>query len=93
MPYTLRELVWMVEARSAAQWNHTAALLALVANCHRDPKKRPRPFTPRTFHPHHQARRLQHEPPPVRQMSFDRFAAYWGLDPAEFQETTDDEQP
>jgi hypothetical protein len=42
----------MVEARSRALWNHTASVLALLANAHRDPKKT-RPFTPSDFHPHH----------------------------------------
>jgi len=40
----------MTEARSRDAWHHTAALLALVANCHRDAKKH-RPFTPQDFHP------------------------------------------
>lgn len=50
-PLTLRELVWMAEARQLDQWNHTAALLALLANVHRDPKKT-RPLRPIDFHPH-----------------------------------------
>lgn len=41
----------MAEARAKVQWNHTASILALIANCHRDPKKRPRPFTFTDFHP------------------------------------------
>lgn len=48
---TLRELVWMAEARQSDLWNHTAALLALLANAHRDPKKT-RPLKPADFHPH-----------------------------------------
>jgi hypothetical protein len=43
--------VWAVDARQRAAWNHTAAMMALVANCNRDPKRRPRPFEPRDFHP------------------------------------------
>lgn len=50
-PLTLRELVWMAEARQSDLWNHTAALLALLANAHRDPKKT-RPLKPVDFHPH-----------------------------------------
>lgn len=50
-PLTLRELVWMAEARQSDAWNHTAALLALLANAHRDPKKT-RPLKPIDFHPH-----------------------------------------
>lgn len=41
----------MAEARSREQWNHTSAVLALIANCHRDPKKT-RAFKPADFHPH-----------------------------------------
>ncbi len=33
------------------KWNHTSVLLALQANCHRDPKKRRRPYSARDFHP------------------------------------------
>jgi hypothetical protein len=45
----LRELVLMAEARSRAEWARTAALLALNANLHRDPKHRA--FTPDDFNP------------------------------------------
>jgi len=40
----------MAEARSRQQWHHTAALLALIANCHRD-AKRHRPYVPEDFLP------------------------------------------
>lgn len=53
-PLTLRELVWMAEARQSDLWNHTAALLALLANAHRDPKKT-RPLKPIDFHPNRRA--------------------------------------
>lgn len=29
----------MADGKSRDQWNHTASLMALIANCHRDPKK------------------------------------------------------
>jgi hypothetical protein len=48
---TLRELVWMAEARRRDQWSRTATLLAMTANVHRNPKKRPRPFSAAEFHP------------------------------------------
>ena len=48
---TLRELAWMASARRQDQWSHTAALMALVANVHRNPKKRAKPFSPADFHP------------------------------------------
>jgi hypothetical protein len=41
----------MVGARRQDQWSHTAAVMALVANVHRNPKKRARPFSPAEFHP------------------------------------------
>ena len=41
----------MAEARGEEAWNHTAAVLAMLANCHRDPKKT-RAFGPRDFHPY-----------------------------------------
>ena len=47
---TLRELVVMAEARAANEWTHTSAVLAMLANTHRDPKKT-RVFTPTDFNP------------------------------------------
>lgn len=32
-------------------WNHTASLLAIIAEANRDPKKRSRPYRPEEFHP------------------------------------------
>ncbi|HEY1068411.1 MAG TPA: hypothetical protein VGE52_19970 [Pirellulales bacterium] len=40
----------MAEGRTREAWNHTSALLALLANIHRDPKKTS-PFKPADFHP------------------------------------------
>lgn len=40
----------MTEGKSRHDWNQTADLLALTANCHRDPKKS-RPFVRGDFHP------------------------------------------
>lgn len=40
----------MAEATIRERWNHTAALMALLANCHRDPRRQ-RAFTPADFHP------------------------------------------
>ena len=42
----------MGEARSKVQWSHTSAVLALLANINRDPKKHPSPFTVDQFNPH-----------------------------------------
>ena len=41
----------MAEARSRDRWARTSALMALIANCHRDPKKS-RPFKPADFDPY-----------------------------------------
>jgi len=40
----------MAEAKTREAWNHTAAMLALFANIHRDPAKGV-VFTPADFHP------------------------------------------
>jgi hypothetical protein len=40
----------MADSASRERWQHTSALMALLANCHRDPKKT-RPFRPKDFHP------------------------------------------
>ena len=40
---TLRELLWMYAARRRDRWTHTANVMSLLADCHRDPK-RPRPL-------------------------------------------------
>jgi len=41
----------MAEAKSKDNWAHTAAALAMLANCHRDPRKA-RAFKPQDFDPH-----------------------------------------
>lgn len=41
----------MAEGRGKAAWAHTSALLAMLANAHRDPKKR-KAFTPADFNPY-----------------------------------------
>ena len=46
----------MAEAKTRAMWEHTSALMALLANCHRDPKKT-RPFQPSDFNPYHRRRK------------------------------------
>lgn len=50
-PRTLRELFWMYHGRRREAWGHTANLMALLANCHRDPKRRMRPFDVTDFLP------------------------------------------
>lgn len=52
----------MAQARQEDNWNHTAALMALLANVNRDPK-RGRPFKPADFHPALPERRGRTTPP------------------------------
>jgi hypothetical protein len=40
----------MARARQETEWDRAAALMALTANCHRDPRKH-RPFMAEDFHP------------------------------------------
>jgi hypothetical protein len=47
----------MAEAKAEAAWDHTAALMALIAEVNRNPEQRGRQFTPAEFHPMHQRRR------------------------------------
>lgn len=51
----------MAEAKTETEWSHTASLLALIAETHRDPEKRKRPFQPAEFHPLHNRRRRTRE--------------------------------
>lgn len=46
----MRELSDMARARIDAEWNHTSAILAMLANVNRDPKRHG-PFSPSHFHP------------------------------------------
>jgi len=46
----LRELLVLAEARVKDEWSRMSALMAVLANCHRDPKKT-RAFRPADFDP------------------------------------------
>lgn len=46
---TLRELLWMAQGRQCERWNHTAALLAMLANMFRG--RGVRAASPADFHP------------------------------------------
>ena len=35
----MRQLLWMAEGHGRDEWGRLSVLLALTANCHRDPKK------------------------------------------------------
>lgn len=41
----------MADEREWQAWQHTAQLSAMIANAHRDPKQRAKPFLPGEFHP------------------------------------------
>ena len=41
----------MAEGRGREAWNHTAAVMAVLANLHRDPKKHG-PYGAEDFHPY-----------------------------------------
>ncbi len=49
----------MTRAQSEDVWTRTASLMALIANCNRDPKRRSKAFTPNDFNPYA-------PPPPVK---------------------------
>jgi hypothetical protein len=49
MPYTLRELVTMAQARCKLAWAQTSLIAALVVNAHRDPDSEP--ARPEDFNP------------------------------------------
>lgn len=42
----------MSEGRGKDAWAHTSSLLALLANAHRDPKKKSTPYSSSDFNPH-----------------------------------------
>jgi hypothetical protein len=44
-------LHWAASGRQRDQWNHTASIIAQIAEVHRDPKKRPRPYDASEIHP------------------------------------------
>jgi len=54
----------MTHARQQDAWNHTASVLAMLANVNRDPKKG-RAFKPTDFHPMPVTKRAP-EPPPLQ---------------------------
>jgi hypothetical protein len=54
----------MAQARRQEHWNHTASLLAMLANVNRDPKKG-RALRPADFHPIPATRHGQ-SPPPLK---------------------------
>jgi hypothetical protein len=41
----------MVEEEQNRRWDHTASILAMIAEVHRDKKRTPKAYTPSRFHP------------------------------------------
>lgn len=52
----------MADARQQDNWNYAAAVMALLANLNRDPKKG-RAFKPGDFHPLHHRTTQPNQPP------------------------------
>jgi len=63
-PYdkTFRELCWMHGGALAERWARQSHAMALLANCHRDPKKRKQPFEPMDFNAWEQGKAPTKEP-------------------------------
>jgi len=49
----------MADGRERSNWNRSAALMSLIANCNRDPKRQPRPFKADDFNPFAQRNRVE----------------------------------
>jgi pyruvate-formate lyase-activating enzyme len=43
----------MVDEREDRQWYHTASIMAMIAEVHRDAKKHRKPYSAIQFHPMH----------------------------------------
>jgi hypothetical protein len=54
----------MVDARRRECWAHTSSILALLANIHRDRRKKPSPYKPDDFtpYPHERGQAVQTAP-------------------------------
>ena len=42
----------MAEAKGRHDWGMASSVLALLANAHRDPRRKPAPFSPADFNPY-----------------------------------------
>ena len=54
----------MVEEQQDNWWDHTASIMAIIAEVNRDKKKNPTPFTAAKFHP----RKAKQKPLPTEQV-------------------------
>ena len=57
----------MAEGAARERWLHTGHLSALIANCHRDPRRVRRPFRPTDFMPPAIAKEFQDVAPLTKQ--------------------------
>jgi hypothetical protein len=81
---TLRKLATLAHGKNLQQWWHTAALMSLIANCNRDPKQNPRPFTPQQFHPDYIIESQNQLT--INRETMSTFAALLGVTPEQEQE-------
>ena len=49
---TARELCWAAVAADRQHWNHTSAVVAVIAEVNRNPAKRSKPFVASEFNPY-----------------------------------------
>jgi len=63
---TLADLADMAHVRLSSDWDHTSAVMALLATIHRDPNKHG-PFSPAEFHPYKGQRRTSRGIPITRE--------------------------
>ena len=54
----------MVEEQQDNLWDHTASIMAIIAEVNRDKKKNPTPFTAARFHP----RKAKRKQPTIEQV-------------------------
>lgn len=60
--FTLAELMQLAQFKIDQDWTLQASLMALIANIHRDPKKKPTAFTQDDFY----KSRTEEKPPPPK---------------------------
>lgn len=76
-PYTLRELLVMDEAASIDRWNHTANLLAQMANAIPRGKGPRKIYGPLDFHPHRQKLKRLARRHATMKIDFATFLKHW----------------
>ena len=68
---TLRQLWYMADGAQRGAWSIASAVMALIANCNRDSKAHPRPFTPDEFSPFADKNRKKKSAIPYSEKSMD----------------------